>query len=111
MRSCFDERLPAWLRKHPILPAFIVILFSLVIRVSIALHVDPAVLLTENPDSQSYLSPAQSLLKQGSFLNKYNFAETDRTPGYPGFLAVVMFLFGDNIRNVLVAQAVILSFQ
>jgi 4-amino-4-deoxy-L-arabinose transferase-like glycosyltransferase len=39
------------------------------------------------PDSVSYLAPADSMLKEGRFLGVDGVADSQRTPGYPLFLA------------------------
>ncbi len=44
------------------------------------------------PDSVSYIAPADSLLQSGQFLNSSGKWETNRTPGYPLFLAFCRFI-------------------
>jgi hypothetical protein len=60
--------------------------------------------------SDDYLSPAHSLLEQGAFLDNRGKPNFHRTPGYPVFLAGVMWLMGPDLRTALITQTVILSF-
>jgi hypothetical protein len=68
-------------------------------------------LIKENADAATYILPAQGLLSRGAFLDVFGRPEISRTPGYPAFLAVLMQLFGQDPRRLLLAQAVVLSFE
>lgn len=54
------------------------------------------------PDSNSYLAPAQSLLSQHSFYEMF-----ERTPGYPLFIAGLFWLLGHHLTAIIVAQIVL----
>jgi 4-amino-4-deoxy-L-arabinose transferase-like glycosyltransferase len=103
------RRFSDWLRRHVILASLIIALCSLSTRLFFTLHADPHDLTFS--DSPTYLEPAQSLMKSGSFLNKYNTPEVSRTPGYPVFLAALMYVVGDELRNLLIAQTIVVSFS
>ncbi len=98
-----------WLRQHAILASMIILLCSLSIRLFLTWHADPNQLTF--PDSQTYLAPALSLMESGSLLNKYNMPEVSRTPGYPVFLAALMYVVGEELRNLLIAQTIVVSFS
>jgi 4-amino-4-deoxy-L-arabinose transferase-like glycosyltransferase len=49
-------------------------------------------------------------MESGSFL-KANKPEISRTPGYPVFLAALMYVAGTELRNLLIAQTVVVSFS
>ena len=68
-----------------------------------------------NPDSETYIVPANSLLSDFKFLNSDKTYETNRTPGYPFVIAgakliasdqwkwiVIFFQYGMNILAVMV---------
>jgi hypothetical protein len=95
-----------WLNRHVILASLIVLLCSLSPRLFLTLQADPQDLTT--PDSPAYLSPAKSLLESGSFY-KGDKPEIARTPAYPAFLAALMYVVGEDLRNLLVAQTIVLS--
>ena len=101
------HRFSDWLRYHAILASLIVLLCSLDIRLFLTLEADPQDLTF--PDSQTYLTPALSLIESGAFLNEYNKPEISRTPGYPAFLAVVMYVAGKELRNLVIAQTIVVS--
>jgi hypothetical protein len=103
------DRFSAWLRGHIILASFVILLCSLSARLYLTLQGNPH----EHtfPDSPTYLIPALNLMESGSFLNKYNTPEISRTPGYPVFLAGLMYVTGKELRNLLIAQTVVVSFS
>jgi 4-amino-4-deoxy-L-arabinose transferase-like glycosyltransferase len=103
------RRFSDWLRRHVILASLIIALCAFSTRLFFTLHADPHDLTF--PDSPTYLEPAQSLMKSGSFLNKYNIPEISRTPGYPVFLATLMYIVGEELGSLLIAQTVIVSFS
>jgi hypothetical protein len=61
-------------------------------------------------DAGTYLWPARNLIERGAFLARDGTPEVTRTPGYPAFLAVMIFLIGQDLRLLVIAQAIILSF-
>jgi 4-amino-4-deoxy-L-arabinose transferase-like glycosyltransferase len=61
-------------------------------------------------DSQSYISPAQHILKNGFFSSNGINHEYSRTPGYPLFLAIVYFLGGTNM-TIVIAQIMLMAFK
>lgn len=95
-----------WLKRHPFLASLIVLICALAPRLFITLHADPQDLT--NPDSPTYLGPAKSLLESGSFY-KGGKPEIARTPAYPAFLAALMYVVGEDLHNLLVAQSIVLS--
>lgn len=104
--------LGAWLRDHVILASLVILLCSLAPRLFLTAVADPKDLI--KPDSGTYLTPALSLIEHGAFLNSDKKPEVSRTPGYPVFLAAIMSLVGrdmggEDLRRVLMTQAVILS--
>jgi hypothetical protein len=103
--------MPTWLRSHFIVASSIVLLCSASPRVLIAWHADAADLIKAYSDAGTYLSPALNLIEQWSFLNNSGEPDVHRTPGYPLFLAVIMSLVDRDMHNVLILQAIILSFQ
>jgi hypothetical protein len=96
-----------WLRQHAILASLIILLCSLCTRLFLTLHADPHQLTF--PDSPTYYAPAVNLMKSGSFLDKHNNPEVSRTPGYPVFLATLMYMTGEGLQNLLIAQTIIVS--
>lgn len=54
-------------------------------------------------DSGTYLRPALELLHAGTFPRVGAF----RSPGYPGFLALITFLFGEATLNVILVQVLL----
>jgi 4-amino-4-deoxy-L-arabinose transferase-like glycosyltransferase len=105
----WHERFSIWLRQHAILASFIILVCSLSTRLLFTLSADPNQLTF--PDSQTYLVPALSLMESGYFLNKRHGPEVSRTPGYPVFLAASMYIVGKTLRNLLIAQTVLVSFS
>ncbi|MBN1523559.1 MAG: glycosyltransferase family 39 protein [Spirochaetales bacterium] len=61
-------------------------------------------------DSPSYEEPAISLLDSGKFVESFENPDKPmfkRTPGYPGFIALVYFFFGQNRGAILVFQIIL----
>jgi hypothetical protein len=98
-----------WLRRHAILASLIILVCSLAPRLYLTLHADPNQLTFG--DSATYFAPALSLIESGSFLNKYGTSEISRTPGYPVFLAVLMCVVGEELRNLVITQTIVVSFS
>jgi len=101
-----------WLSDHFYLASMIVLIASLVCRLSLTMAADPPDLVA--PDSGTYFAPAANLLAHGAFLNGEQMPEVSRTPGYPAFLMAIMVATGkslndEDLRTVLVVQTVILS--
>jgi 4-amino-4-deoxy-L-arabinose transferase-like glycosyltransferase len=100
-----DERRRRWL-------VGLVLLVGLVGRIALIVYVDAvdddrAI----NPDTRSYVEPAEALIEEGRFTRSI---EDDtpmfvRTPGYPAFLAVVRLAAGDSTMWPLVAQSLVLA--
>ncbi len=60
-------------------------------------------------DIMSYVEPAESFLKTGTF-SRQGKADLHRTVGYPAFLALMMFLFDDHwLKAAYVAQLFIIA--
>lgn len=62
------------------------------------------------PDSGSYLSTAQGLLHTGRFVlspERADLPQLERTPGYPFFIAVIFFLFGQAYTPLILIQILI----
>ncbi len=98
-----------WLRQHAILSSLIILLCAFSIRLFFTLQADPKDLTF--PDSPSYLRPALSLMESGSFLHlRKEGPDLNRTPGYPVFLAALMYVVGKDLRNLLIAQTIVVSF-
>jgi 4-amino-4-deoxy-L-arabinose transferase-like glycosyltransferase len=98
-----------WLKTHVIVPCLVVLVFSASPRVFFALHVDLDRATTYYSDAPTYLVPAHSILERGEFLDKTGQPYVHRTPGYPAFLSAIMFVFGQNLRTVLIVQSVFLA--
>lgn len=60
-------------------------------------------------DGNEYISFAQKLIEQGAFVDSNGIPHVYRTPGYPAFLAAMLFLANQNLHRALIIQAVILS--
>lgn len=87
------------LRPHMV--ALGVVLLAFVAAQAVTLAQAPLAVL--NPDSQSYLSAAHSVLAQHQIFN------VSRTPGYPVFLALVFLVAGEgNLAAVVYAQMALL---
>ncbi len=99
----------SWLQEHPALTSLIILICALSIRLFLTWRAEPVELTF--PDSGTYFDPAVSLHETGSYLNKYHTPEITRTPGYPFFLAGLMTVFGTELRALLIAQTVIVSFS
>ncbi len=102
-------RLSIWLRTHAVLASLIVLFCSASLRLVMVSRADLNELVVIYSDGPTYFIPAQNLIDQRAFLYKGKPMVT-RTPGYPTFLAGIMLLVGRDLRSVLVAQAIILSF-
>ena len=65
------------------------------------------------PDSRMYVSLAQGLHQYGEFCfpSKPGQAHVDRVPGYPFFLAGLLWLFGGSLIAVVAVQAVLDAFS
>lgn len=70
---------------------------------------DPDEIVQLIPDASTYLSPAHALVERKSFLNYSGQPEVARTPGYPLFVAALVWVVGKDLTRVLVAQAILLS--
>jgi hypothetical protein len=105
------DRVSLWLKRHAIAASIIVFACALSTRLFFTLRSDQYSLVKETPDAASYLVPAQNLLKQGSFLNRYDYPEISRTPGYSTFLAGIMLVVGQDWRKVLLTQTILVSFS
>jgi 4-amino-4-deoxy-L-arabinose transferase-like glycosyltransferase len=108
--SVSDGKLAIWLSHHWIAASLIIFVCSSVLRVFLAWQTDLSGPIFQ-ADGASYIAPAQSLIRHQGFLDWQGKPEVTRTPGYPSFLAVLMLLVGQDLRKVLIAQAVVLSFQ
>ena len=109
--GCLYLKLSVWLRNHRLEASFIILFCSITVRVFLTWQATtaPENLIASIPDAATYLAPAQSLLAQGVFHDYSGAPDVTRTPGYPTFLAVIIYVVGQNLRAVLVAQAIILS--
>lgn len=95
------------MRNSIILP----ILVALVLRVALFFYVvlyNPSFMI--QPDSPSYINPAENLLRHrvfasGSFPDLK--PETVRTPGYPVFIALSYFLWGKRPESVMILQVLL----
>ena len=66
-------------------------------------------LVTMYSDAPTYITPAESMIDRGAFLDNRGRPIVSRTPGYPAFLAAIMLLVGRDLRTILIAQTLILS--
>jgi 4-amino-4-deoxy-L-arabinose transferase-like glycosyltransferase len=112
MSTQWSDKLELWIRHHSILASLVVFVCSLAPRLALTIIAEPQDLLT--PDSYTYFAPAQSLLKDWTFLDSHKNPEVSRTPGYPLFLAGIAFLVESELdvqklRNILIAQTAVLS--
>lgn len=106
------DTLTVWLRRHVVLASMLVLTCSIAPRVLLTAVAEPVELL--RPDSATYLAPAVNLANHGAFLDGKDEPEVQRTPGYPVFLAGIMWLTGRTLTGadlgaVLNVQAIILS--
>lgn len=90
-------------------PVVFVFVSALAIRCFLILNASVDALV--GGDTNQYLGPARTLLKQGKFLtlensNEYMFL---RTPGYPTLLAGAIWLVGDDVRRLALVQAALSS--
>ena len=97
----------AWLRDHVIVASLIIFFCAAAPRLYLTWLADPKDLTFG--DSPTYLVPARSMIELGSFLNNEKKPEVTRTPGYPAFLAALMYVVGRDLGNIALAQAVVLS--
>jgi Dolichyl-phosphate-mannose-protein mannosyltransferase len=102
--------LSGWLRTHPWEASLLILLCSTTFRFFLAWRADAHELLQLYSDGGTYLNPAMNLLDKGAFLDGSGAPMIDRTPGYPAFLAGIMLLVGRNLREIMITQAMILSF-
>src|SRR5438132_7403522 len=99
------------LRSHAIAASLIVLCCSTSVRLFLAWRADPVEMVNGAiPDSTTYLTPAHNLLEKGAFLVAIGRPEIARTPGYPAFLAGIMFFARNDLRAILIIQAATLSF-
>jgi len=85
-----------WLKRHPdVLGAVLVGVVAATLRAAFLLRAPIFV----TGDSESYLGPAVDLAR-GLGLD----LSLKRTPGYPGFVALVMSVLGQDLRSLLFAQ-------
>ena len=96
-----------WLRSHPVLASFVILACALSARLFFVLAAEPSQLLF--PDSGTYFETAVHLQTSGVYLNRYQRPEITRTPGYPFFLAVLMTCVKQDLRTLLLTQAIIVS--
>ncbi len=110
-RDCAYIKLSLWLTNHKTLTSFAILCCALSWRVFLAWRATaaPAKLVASIPDATTYMAPAESLLASGTFHDYLGRPDVTRTPGYPAFLAFLIYIFGANLRSVLVAQAIALS--
>ena len=101
--------LPAWFATHVFMASLIVLFCSASVRLFMIMRADPNQLVTVYSDAPTYITPAESMIDRGAFLNNQGKPMITRTPGYPAFLAAIMLLVGRDLRSVLFAQVVILS--
>lgn len=59
------------------------------------------------PDSVGYLEPARSLAAQGAYLDAQGHPTAARPPGYPTFLAAILWVTGDSLFAVRAVQALL----
>jgi 4-amino-4-deoxy-L-arabinose transferase-like glycosyltransferase len=100
----------ARLRAQALVASLIVLFCSGSVRLFVNLRSDPNELVVRYSDAPTYLGPATSLIEQGALLDSNGKPMIHRTPGYPIFLAGTILLTGRNLRTVLIAQTIILSF-
>ncbi len=96
-----------WLQEHPVLTSLIILVCAVSMRLFFTYRAEPSHLVF--PDSGTYFDTAVNLQESGAFVNRYQKPEITRTPGYPFFLAILMTGVGNDIRILLLVQAVILS--
>lgn len=86
---------------------------ALAIRGAVFCYVlhDPEVIL--QPDSRMYISLSQGLLKNGTlaYPGTPQVPSADRTPGYPAFLATILWVFGGSLLAVALIQILVDSFS
>ena len=91
----------------------VIFFMALIIRGILFVHVigHPQVIL--QPDSRMYVSLAQGLLQHGTFCypDRPGQPDVERMPGYPLFLALVLWLSGESLLAVLVLQIILDSFS
>lgn len=91
-----------WFKRHPrLLCILLALIFAVALRLVIwqALGSTPQMM----PDSQSYLTPAHSLLEEGVFALDNGQPATVRTPGYPLFIAAMEYL-GGGLDGIVLVQ-------
>ncbi len=94
--------------KRGILIPVMVALALRIILFILVLNYNPSFLV--QPDSPSYIKPAENLLRHGLFA-RGNFPnlepETVRTPGYPIFIALSYLILGKRISSVIIFQIIL----
>jgi 4-amino-4-deoxy-L-arabinose transferase-like glycosyltransferase len=105
----FYSRLSAWLRNRVLAASLIILCCSAGLRVFLVWRASLVELF--NGDAAAYLHLAENLLEYGAFLNADGIPEVARTPGYPAFLAAILFIAGYNLRIATILQAFVLSFS
>jgi 2-polyprenyl-3-methyl-5-hydroxy-6-metoxy-1,4-benzoquinol methylase/4-amino-4-deoxy-L-arabinose transferase-like glycosyltransferase len=101
------SKLSKRLRNHVLAASMVICVCSASPRAFFSWRTDPADLL--KGDAITYLGPAQNLVQRGVFVNGNGEPEVTRTPGYPAFLAAMLFLAGQDLRIALIFQAIVLS--
>ena len=98
-------------RTKTALPVVVILAVTLAVRLMLLfwiLHADPS--RVRHDDSKSYTNTALALCRTGRLAVSPampDVPQTVRTPGYPVFIAGVYALVGEDVRAVLVVQAVI----
>ncbi len=87
---------------------FLPTLLALSLRVALFIYIllyNPSFMI--QPDSPTYINPAENLLEHGAFLKGSHpdlAPETVRTPGYPVFIALSYLLLGRRVESVIALQ-------
>jgi 4-amino-4-deoxy-L-arabinose transferase-like glycosyltransferase len=101
-----------WLTRHIITTSLIVFFCSACPRVFFIWRTDPAAAITDAngySDGGQYISLAQKLIERGAFVDEAGTPHIHRPPGYPAFLAAMLFFADQDLHRALIIQAVILS--
>lgn len=105
-----DTRLSSWLRHNTFKASLLILLCSMSVRLYFATRIDAREAVVAYSDSSTYLVPAETFYRDGTFMESTGGPMVSRTPGYPVFLATLMHLVGQHLTRMMLAQAVILSF-